>query len=95
VASARRAPEPVLPAADRQDAAIGCVRVRSSGWLSQPATVFNLDGTNIYMTLRDFCFWRQATEHRSSTFWQQFEIPGNRHADVEGRQRREPGAGFI
>ena len=47
---------------------------------------FNLDGTNIYMTLATL-FIAQALGV-DLTFSQQIDHPGRRHADLEGRQRR-------
>ena len=47
---------------------------------------FNLDGTNIYMTLATL-FLAQAT-NTPLTFGQELEHPGDRHADLEGRLGR-------
>ena len=63
------------------------------GLVCRPAT-FNLDGTNIYMTLWRRLFIAQAL-NVPLTLGQELTILGGRDADLQGRLSGVTGAGFI
>ncbi len=77
--------EPVLPQLMLEAAALGASR-SVVGLVIPTGYSFNLDGTNIYMTLA-ILFLAQAT-NTDLSLGQQLHHPGCRHADLQGRQRR-------